>query len=80
MNALEHFAGHKGENLSDGRSFEECIKWFTAGVLPGDTLTQAYSYYLTGQVYDEYFVDAYVEDFKMLRDHINTILEERSRQ
>nr|GLL29414.1 hypothetical protein Itr_chr06CG10740 [Ipomoea trifida] len=39
---------------------------------------EAYSYYITGQVYDEYFVDKYIEDFRKLREHINKMLEKRS--
>nr|GMC75401.1 hypothetical protein Iba_chr03dCG4590 [Ipomoea batatas] len=40
----------------------------------GNSVTEAYSYYITGQVYDEYFVDEYVEDFRKLREHINKML------
>nr|GMD07276.1 protein FAR1-RELATED SEQUENCE 5-like [Ipomoea batatas] len=78
LKEIEQYAGHKGEYLSDGRSFEECVRWFVLGVLPGNNVTEAYSYYITGQVYDEYFVDKYVEDFRKLREHINKMLEKRS--
>nr|GLL31512.1 hypothetical protein Itr_chr07CG10650 [Ipomoea trifida] len=50
----------------------------TPCVLPGNNVIEAYSYYITGQVYDEYFVDEYVEDFRKLREHINKMLEKRS--
>nr|GMD10699.1 protein FAR1-RELATED SEQUENCE 5-like [Ipomoea batatas] len=78
LKEIEQYASHKGEYLSDGRSFEECFRWFVLGVLPGNNVTEAYSYYITGQVYDEYFVYKYVEDFKKLREHINKMLEKRS--
>nr|GLL44796.1 uncharacterized protein LOC109181202 [Ipomoea trifida] len=78
LKEIEQYACHKGEYLSDGRSFEECVRWFVLGVLPGNNVIEAYSYYITGQVYDEYFVDEYVEDFRKLREHINKMLEKRS--
>nr|GLL35716.1 uncharacterized protein LOC109192376 [Ipomoea trifida] len=78
LKEIEQYACHKGEYLRDGRSFEECVRWFVLGVLPGNNVIEAYSYYITGQVYDEYFVDEYVEDFRKLREHINKMLEKRS--
>nr|GMD37735.1 CTTNBP2 N-terminal-like protein [Ipomoea batatas] len=78
LKEIEQYACHKGEYLSDRRSFEECVRWFVLGVLPGNNVIEAYSYYITGQVYDEYFVDEYVEDFRKLREHINKMLEKRS--
>nr|GLL16350.1 uncharacterized protein LOC109181202 [Ipomoea trifida] len=78
LKEIQQYAGHKGEYLSDGRSFEECVRWFVLGVLPGINVIEAYSYYIIGQVYDEYFVDEYVEDFRKLREHINKMLEKRS--
>nr|GLL33604.1 uncharacterized protein LOC109181202 [Ipomoea trifida] len=78
LKEIEQYACHKGEYLSDGRSFEECVRWFVLGVLPGNNVIEAYNYYITGQVYDEYFVDEYVEDFRKLREHINKMLEKRS--
>nr|GMD52460.1 hypothetical protein Iba_chr11bCG11830 [Ipomoea batatas] len=44
----------------------------------GNNVTEAYHYYIIGQVYDEYFVDEYLEDFRKLREHINEMLEKRS--
>nr|GMC89379.1 uncharacterized protein LOC109181202 [Ipomoea batatas] len=51
---LINYTGHEGKHLDGGWSFLECIKWFREGVLPGESIQEAYGYYLSGQVQVKY--------------------------
>nr|GMC80224.1 uncharacterized protein LOC109181202 [Ipomoea batatas] len=46
--------GHEGKHLDEGMSFPGCIKWFREGVLRGESIQEAYGYYLSGQVQVKY--------------------------
>ncbi|XP_019186496.1 PREDICTED: uncharacterized protein LOC109181202 [Ipomoea nil] len=74
---LETFFGHSSNEMVDGRSFEECVAWYQAGVLRGDNVQEAYGNYVTEQVNAPYQLKEGEQDFKKLRAKVNALIGKR---
>nr|GMD83418.1 protein FAR1-RELATED SEQUENCE 5-like [Ipomoea batatas] len=73
---LQKYIIHYSAVLKDGRTIEECIEWFENGALPGETITEAYNFFLTGQIHGNFYDAQFANDFVAMRNHVNNLLEQ----
>lgn len=55
---LKEYIKDHGAIFEEGRTIEKCIDWFEGGALQGVTITEAYTFYLVGQVRENFYNDS----------------------